>query len=82
MPEQLFLPPPSKRAASQPGSAAGEPRPFIQTAKFDFLIAGVLVVLVGVLVVNGVRPATFGIVSLLFWFFVGRGVFRLGRRSK
>jgi hypothetical protein len=81
MPEQHFLPPSSKRTTPQPQSAAGEQRPFFQTAKSDFLIAGVLLVLVGVLAVVGITPAGIGVVSLFFWFFVGRGVFRQ-RRSE
>ncbi|MEU0795311.1 caspase family protein [Amycolatopsis sp. NPDC005961] len=81
MPEQHFLPPSSERTTPRSPSAAGERRPFFQTAKSDFLIAGVLLVLVGVLVVIGITPAGLGVVSLFFWFFVGRGVFRQ-RRSE
>jgi hypothetical protein len=75
MPKQSFLPPPPKRAASQP-------QPFVQTAKFDFLVAGVLFVLFYVLIAIGATPAVLSVASLPVWFFVCRGVFRLGRRSK
>ena len=60
---------------------AGEQRSFGQTAKFDFLIAGVLFVLVGVLALSGITPAGVMVLALLCWFFLGKALFRLRRRS-
>ncbi|OXM64499.1 caspase family protein [Amycolatopsis vastitatis] len=59
--------------------------PFFLTAEGNFLIAGLLLVL-AVIVLGVTRgQAVAGLmvpISLIFWFFVGKGVFRLRRQRK
>ncbi|MGW3963930.1 caspase, EACC1-associated type [Amycolatopsis sp. NPDC005003] len=85
-PAQRPVPVPPPRRPPTPAelsSTVVEPSRFVRTAKFDFLVAGLLMALVAVLAASGVMTVVVMVpIAVLFWFFVGKGVFRLVRQSK